>query len=1151
MIRFKIFLVIVLVVILAGLAYIQTTTLPSDQQHQNTLNTLQKIENNSVFLNEQVLKVHQGLLQNYDNLITTVDRLGVMAASLKTEKQGLNQHQLNDIEHLQQMLTKLGLSTENFLSVNAVLKNSLTYLPVLINEFSTRANEQRGTSKLAHQLLEETFLYNGWHEPDRKANIEKLISHLLASSMLLKTDKADLLTAIISHARIVNEYSDLVNNELQTIFSIDISKTIVSLRQKYMQVYAAKQQQIEYLNWGIYFIAFSLALIIIYFISRLRLSARSLQASNEKLLSEIQQRTEAEAKERIEVTFLQTILDNISDGIVVCDNEGVLVALNKAAEAIYGQGLKPIAADQWAQHYKLYDKQGKELLKKEELPLYKALTKGRVDNEEIVIKLDSQPPKSVLINGTQLIEENNKINGAVIYVRNITEQKKIDTEMRLAETAFKAHEAIMIADANSNIVRINDKFTEITGYSELEIIGKNPRILKSGIHDLGFYKNMWQEVTAKGYWQGEIYNKRKSGETYPEWMSISVVKNEQNETSHYISHFRDITEHKQQQELISRNTDEERVFTEILRFSFLTLDDFLQKSAEVIVSLPWLKLKPKSGIFLADEEGKNLTLICNHNLSSELITLCAKVPFGKCLCGRAAQTGEIQFSTCLDHRHEISYPGIKPHGHYNVPIMNGDILLGVVVLYLTHGHQQKDFEISFLKRAANVLGLGISRKQAEQKIEYLAYHDGLTALPNRMLLMDRLEQVMSSNKRQNCFSALMYIDFDRFKKINDSLGHSVGDALLQEVANRFKHELRQEDTIARLGGDEFVILLTNLPSNRETAITEAQHIANKLHNAIEKEIKIFGHSLFITLSIGVVIITEDEENTETVMMHADTAMYQAKANGRNGTQFFMPEMQAIAKMRLELEKDLRHALERQEIQVFYQPQTNIEGELVGAEALIRWIHPQRGFISPVDFIPIAEESETIILEMGRHVLEDACQKIQQWQSIESLKHIAVNVSPVQFRQPDFVAVVQQVIEQANIDAKKLTLELTEGILVDNVEDVILKMQELKQLGIHFSIDDFGTGYSSLAYLTKFPLDQLKIDKSFVDDIGKDEDDQVIIETIIAMADRLSFNLIAEGVETSEQIQFLKDKGCFNYQGYYFSKPLPGIEFSKKYLCTEN
>ena len=260
----------------------------------------------------------------------------------------------------------------------------------------------------------------------------------------------------------------------------------------------------------------------------------------------------------------------------------------------------------------------------------------------------------------------------------------------------------------------------------------------------------------------------------------------------------------------------------------------------------------------------------------------------------------------------------------------------------------------------------------------------------------------------------------------------------------------------------------------------------------------------------------------------------------------MPEMQAIAKARLELEKDLRYALERQEIQVFYQPQTNVNGDLIGAEALVRWIHPQKGFISPGEFIPIAEESG-IILEMGRYVLEDACLRIKQWQSIKSLDHVAVNVSPVQFRQPDFVAVVQQIIEHTNTDAKKLTLELTEGILVDNVADVILKMQKLKQLGIHFSIDDFGTGYSSLAYLTKFPLDQLKIDKSFVDDIGKDEDDQIIIETIIAMADRLSFNLIAEGVETSDQVQFLKDKGCFNYQGYYYSKPLPSNEFSKKYL----
>jgi EAL domain-containing protein (putative c-di-GMP-specific phosphodiesterase class I) len=282
------------------------------------------------------------------------------------------------------------------------------------------------------------------------------------------------------------------------------------------------------------------------------------------------------------------------------------------------------------------------------------------------------------------------------------------------------------------------------------------------------------------------------------------------------------------------------------------------------------------------------------------------------------------------------------------------------------------------------------------------------------------------------------------------------------------------------------------------------------------------------------------------MIQADTAMYQAKENGRNSTQLFIPEMQIIAKVKLALEKDLRYAIKRNEMQVYYQPQTNIKGDLIGAEALLRWIHPQRGHISPTDFIPIAEESG-MILELGDFVLKDACKRIMQWKSVESLKHIAVNVSPVQFRHPDYVTSVEKIIQEYSLDTKKLTLELTEGLLVNNVEDVIKKMQKLKNLGISFSIDDFGTGYSSLAYLTKFPLDQLKIDKSFVDDIGKDQDDQVIIETIIAMADRLSFNLIAEGVETNEQIQFLKEKGCFNFQGYYFSKPMAVKEFSEKYL----
>lgn len=1145
--RLKNVLVFFLIATLIGLIFIQSNFF-SNKNHHTILNDLQKIDHSSVFLCEQVLKVHQGILRNYDNLMSTIDHMDELITNLDTKKLGLIQQQENGIESLQLMIKKLSLSTEHFLSVNSVLNNSLAYLPLLIDGFSPRTEQQREIIQLVYPLLENAFLYAKWHEPERKHNIEILSDKLLASSLLVEPEKADLLNAIIRHSQLISEYSDHVNNELKTILAIDISTEIAAIRLQYMQSYSQKQDRRDLLNWGINVIAFCLVLLIIYFVYALRLSAISLSRSNTQLILEIKQRSEAEAKKRTEANFLQTILDNISDGIVVCDKKGILRVFNKAAEKIYGQGLKPIGLTQWAQQYQLFDKQGKKLLTKEQLPLYKALSNGCVNNEEITVKFNSQSPRTVLINGTQLIEGTGEKTGAVICIRDITERKRTDIEIRLAAAAFETHEAIMITDRDANIVRINNKFTEITGYSDKDVIGKNPRILKSGKHDKVFYQDLWQEVIKNGYWQGEITNKRKNGEIYLEWMSISDVRDEANEISHYVSHFRDITEYKLQQQQIARNADEERVLADILHFSFLPLTDFLQKSAEAIVSLPWLKLEPKSGVFLTDQEKdeESLFLVCNFNLSPELLTLYANVPFGKGLYRQAVKAGEIQFSSCINHRHEKTFLDIKPHGHYNLPIMDGNKVLGVVALYLTHGNQWYKSEVNFLKRVADVLSLGVSRKQAEQKVEYLAYHDGLTGLPNRMLLKDRLEQAIASNKRQNHFSALMYIDLDRFKNINDSLGHSVGDVLLQEISKRFKQVLRQEDTIARLGGDEFVILLTNMPPNREVSIVKAQHIASKLHSAATKELNILEHRLFITLSIGIVLIAKDEESTETLMIQADTAMYQAKENGRNDTQFFMPEMQAIAKVRLELEKDMRYALERDELQVYYQPQTNAKGELIGAEALIRWLHPQRGFVSPIDFIPIAEESG-VILDIGRYVLEDACQKINSWKNIESLEHIAVNVSPIQFRQPDFVITVQQVIERSGINASNLTLELTEGILVDNVEDVIDKMQKLKQLGVHFSIDDFGTGYSSLAYLTKFPLDQLKIDKSFVDDIGKDEDDQIIIETIIAMADRLGFNLIAEGVENIEQITFLKEKGCFYYQGYYFSKPLPSSEFAMKYL----
>jgi len=302
------------------------------------------------------------------------------------------------------------------------------------------------------------------------------------------------------------------------------------------------------------------------------------------------------------------------------------------------------------------------------------------------------------------------------------------------------------------------------------------------------------------------------------------------------------------------------------------------------------------------------------------------------------------------------------------------------------------------------------------------------------------------------------------------------------------------------------------------------------------------------MSAGVVIVSGEEDDLETLLTQADTAMYQAKAAGRNTVRFFLPEMQEKALARVLLEKDLRLALPHQELSIYYQPQMNVKGILIGTEGLLRWKHGEKGFISPFNFIPIAEETG-LIIEIGQFVLRDACHKIIQWQACETLAHIAVNVSAVQFRQQNYVDSVKNILEETQADPTKLTLELTEGILVDDVEQTIEKMQALKQLGIHFSVDDFGTGYSSLAYLKRFPLDQLKIDKSFVDDIFVDENDHVIIETIIAMADRLGFNLIAEGVETEEQLTYLKEHGCFNYQGYYFGKPVDANTFAKLYILS--
>lgn len=430
------------------------------------------------------------------------------------------------------------------------------------------------------------------------------------------------------------------------------------------------------------------------------------------------------------------------------------------------------------------------------------------------------------------------------------------------------------------------------------------------------------------------------------------------------------------------------------------------------------------------------------------------------------------------------------------------------------------------------------RKFTENQIQELAFFDQLTTLPNRQLLTNRLEQALANSKRTSEISALLFIDLDGFKDLNDLRGHDLGDFLLKEVACRLVGCVRDTDTVARFGGDEFVIILQNLSPSQDEGITLAKQIAQKVLSSFQEPFALNRHTWSCTASIGITLINDASVSTDEVLKQADIAMYDAKAGGKNGFRFFDPAMQLLVNKMAVMEEHMKSALSNNQFYLCYQPQVNSLNQLIGAEALIRWQHPTLGNIPPVEFINIAEDNGQI-LKIGQWVLDTACEQLSNWSSDQqkSKIKIAVNISPKQFRQPDFVTSVFNVIKKYNIDASRLELELTEGLLVDNVEDAIVKMTALKATGITFSVDDFGTGYSSLSYLKSFPLNQLKIDRSFVSDILIDTNSEVITRTIIALGQSLGLNVIAEGVEAQKQRDFLEINGCHLYQGYLYSKPL--------------
>ncbi len=547
-------------------------------------------------------------------------------------------------------------------------------------------------------------------------------------------------------------------------------------------------------------------------------------------------------------------------------------------------------------------------------------------------------------------------------------QKKLDLAAEIIENTI---EGIVLTDPNGVIEQVNPSFTAITGYAPDEVLGQTPDILKSDRHEQRFYQDMWNTLLAQGSWRGEIWSRRKNGEIYPEWLSITALKDPAGRTTHYVGLFHDISE----------------------------------------------------------------------------------------------------------------------------------------------------------------------LKKSQQQLEYMAYYDTLTGLPNRTLFSNRLEKAFAYASRNRQLIAVIYLDIDDFKNINDTLGHNIGDLFLQEVARLLSGFCRSEDTMARTGGDDFLFMFQDINDINGAAV-----IVKRMLSIFETPFQIQGHELFTSASAGITVYPDDGRDVETLIRNADMAMYGAKEAGKKGFCFFTKKMDDILKRRMILERSLRKAFEQQEFRVYYQPKLSLaDGKVKGAEALVRWQRSDGSIVSPLDFIPLAEQTG-LIVPLGQWVLQTACRQTRAWQKAGFPVKIAVNLSTRQFQQKDLVEMVEKTLQETGLAPEDLELEITESILLASHADAVKVLTRLRKMGVTVAIDDFGTGYSSLSYLKKLPIDTIKIDRAFIREIPGDADDVAITRAILAMSHSLGLRVVAEGVENNDHLRFLREHGCESMQGYLFSPPVPHDDF---------
>ena len=725
---------------------------------------------------------------------------------------------------------------------------------------------------------------------------------------------------------------------------------------------------------------------------------------------------------------------------------------------------------------------------------------ARISAKNEVSKLNASLEARVMQRTRELTEANQQLANEVEELRQA--EKHQDLQAAALEAAANA---IVITDSHGTIQWVNQAFTTMTGFSKEEVLGKNPRLLKSGEQPGSYYAKLWSTISSGRVWQGEIVNKRKDGTSYTEEMTITPVTSQRGRTTdnYFIAIKQDITERKHAEEALLFKTALLEAQAETTIDGILAVDE----SDRIILTNKQFGLHfgiPDDLLSTGDDQ-----IVLQHVMAN--------------IDGPEAFMAKVKY--LYDHRDENSRDELRlkdgrVFDRYSAPLVDSNRRYRGRIWYFR--------DIS-------------ARTVAEEQVQYLAYYDALTGLANRTLLRDRLTKALAGARRQKCKIALLFLDLDRFKDINDSLGHSAGDLLLQEVAKRLKTWAREQDTVARLGGDEFLIALTNVKDTPDAAVA-----AERLMDALTAEFLIQGHSLHVSCSIGISIFPEHGADCETLIKNADAAMYSAKAGGRNNFHFFTDDMNAQAVDRLTLEHSLRFALDRSELFLMYQPQMEIAtGKVTGLEALLRWQHPELGLVPPDKFIRIAENSG-LILPIGEWVLRTACSQARKWQD-EGLPALtlAVNVSAVQFRQEGFCETIRRVLRETGLAPQYLELELTESLLLANADVTLSVIQELRAIGVTLAIDDFGTGYSSFAYLKQFWVSKLKIDRLFIRDVAVNPDDAAITTAIITMAKSLNLKVIAEGVENEAQMSFLRERHCDEIQGYYFSKPLAVDKVAEK------